>query len=121
LRAESAVFLPEENIAELEEVEVVSEKGSGEGREFEVRCDRGELNVETSDFLAEGNVRGMTSEGQLYQAPWVRYEHAQSLLYTDAPVTMQDDAGRFRGDGFRYFVKERRFRLLGNVRMEQVQ
>jgi len=121
LRAERAVFLPAKNVVELEDVEVVSEDTAGNDSAFEVRCDRGELNVETSDFLAEGNVRGTTGEGQLYTAPWVRYEHEKALLFTDAPVRMQDNAGRFRGDGFRYFVKQRRFRLLGNVSLEQFQ
>lgn len=121
LRAERAVFLPEKNVAELEDVVVVSEEAAGSRREFEMRCDRGELNVETSNFLAQGNVRGTMGEGQLYWAPWVRYDHEQALLYTDAPVTMQDNTGRFRGDGFRYFVKQQRFRLLGNVSLEQLQ
>lgn len=121
LRAERAVFLPANNVAELEDVEVLSGTGAENAREFEVRCDRGELNVDTSDFLAEGNVRGTTAEGQVYRAPWVRYEHEQALLYTDAPVTMQDATGLFRGDGFRYFVKQHRFRLIGNVSLEQVQ
>jgi hypothetical protein len=32
---------------------------------------------------------------------------------------MQDETGTFRGDGFRYDVDERRFRLLGNVSVVQ--
>ena len=36
-------------------------------RSFDVRCDRGELDVETNDFLAEGDVHGTTGEGQRYQ------------------------------------------------------
>jgi LPS export ABC transporter protein LptC len=118
LRAERAIFKPETNLAELEQMEVTSTDGSDASdvqRSFDVRCDRGELNVETNDFLAEGDVRGSTGEGRRYQAPWVRYNHEQQLLYTDAPVSMQDETGSFRGDGFRYYVKERRFRLLGNV------
>ena len=122
LRAERAIFKPETNLAELEQMQVTSTEGSDAGdarRSFAVRCNRGELNVETSDFLAEGDVRGTTGDGRRYQAPWVRYNHEQQLLYTDAPVMMQDDAGSFRGDGFRYYVKERRFRLIGNVSLVQ--
>ncbi len=118
LRAERAIFKPETSHAELEQMEVISTDGSDASnarRSFEVRCDRGELNVETNDFLAEGGVRGSTGDGRRYRAPWVRYNHEQQLLYTDAPVEMQDDTGSFRGDGFRYYVKERRFQLLGNV------
>ena len=86
---------------------------------FGVRCDRGELNVETNDFLAEGDVQGTAGDSRQYQAAWVRYNHEQQLLYTDAPVRMQDETGDFRGDGFRYYVKERRFELLGNVTLVQ--
>ena len=35
------------------------------------------------------------------------------------PVVVIDETGSFRGDGFRYHVKERRFQILGNVRVEQ--
>jgi hypothetical protein len=41
------------------------------------------------------------------------------MLQTDAPVTVVDSGGTFRGDGFRYHIEERRFELLGNVVMEQ--
>ena len=78
------------------------------------------MNIETTDFSAEGDVQGETGDGQRYWAPWVRYDHDEGLLYTDAPVRLVDAAGTFRGDGFRYHVHERRFRLLENVRVEQL-
>jgi hypothetical protein len=49
----------------------------------------------------------------------VRYDHSRGLLYTDAPVAMEDDSGSFRGDGFRYDTRRRSFRLLGNVSVVQ--
>lgn len=118
LRASHAVFLPERNLAELEDVRATVDH-EDEGQSFVMTCERGELNVETNDFEARGNVRGVTGDGQRYAAPWVRYEHDSGLLYTDAPVTMVDDTGTFRGDGFRYFVREGRFKLLGNVSVVQ--
>ena len=114
LRARRAFFMPDTNIAKLEHVRVAATDDE-DRHSFEVSCGRGELNVETNDFLAEGDVRGTTGDGRRYTASWVRYDHEQGLLYTDAPVTMEDDTGAFRGDGFRYHVKQRRFRLLGNV------
>ena len=113
LEARRATLRPEANKAELFDATVTaSEKRS---RQFDVNCDRGELDLVSNDFLAEGNVHGSTAEGQRYAAPWVRYETASGLLYTDAPVVLQDGGGTLRGDGFRYHVNEHRFELLGNV------
>ena len=118
LRSRVAWLRPETNLAELRDVSaVVSEPERG--RSFAMTCDRVELDIETNDFLAEGLVRGETGDGQRYSAAWVRYQHQGGLLFTDAPVTMHDARGSFRGDGFRYHVHERRFELLGNVRVEQ--
>ena len=47
------------------------------------------------------------------------YSIPDDLLYTDAPVSVVSEIGHYRGDGFRYQVTERRFRLIGNVRVDQ--
>ena len=118
VRARHALLWPDSDVAKLEDVQaVVTDEDSG--RRFEMSCDRAELDVETNDIKAEGNVRGVTSDGRSYSAPWVRYEHEEGVLYSDAPVVMVDDTGTFRGDGFRFLVQEGRFRLLGNVRVVQ--
>jgi len=118
VRAAQGVFVPGTRLAHLQQVDVVA-AGGLDGQDFAVRCDRGELNVETNDFFAEGNVRGSIADGRSYTAPWVRYDHEKALLFTDAPVVMHDSTGTFRGDGFRYFVHKRHFRLLGNVSLVQ--
>lgn len=118
VHAERAFFHPDSGLADLEVVRAqVSDAEKGES--FQMQCDRAELNVETSDFTAIGNVKGLTGDGQRYSAPWVRYVHASSMLQSDAPVTLVDGGSTFRGDGFRYHIDERRFELLGNVVMEQ--
>jgi LPS export ABC transporter protein LptC len=114
VRARHALFWPDSDVAKLEDVQaVVTDEDSG--RRFEMSCDRAELDVETNDIKAEGDVQGVTSDGRRYSAPWVRYEHEAGVLYSDAPVVMVDDTGTFRGDGFRFLVQEGHFRLLGNV------
>jgi LPS export ABC transporter protein LptC len=118
LRSATASLRPEENIAELSDVSAELSDDDA-GRNVSMTCARVELDIETNDFLAEGDVRGETADGQEYATSWVRYEHEAGLLYTDAPVQMIDRRGSFRGDGFRYHVQERRFELLGNVRVEQ--
>lgn len=118
LRSRTAYFDPQARTARLEGVEAEVSEGEG-GRSFSISCQRAEFDLESQDFVAEGEVEGITGDGQRYSAPWVRYRHEEGVLFTDAPVVMSDDTGRFRGDGFRYEVAERRFRLIGNVRVEQ--
>jgi LPS export ABC transporter protein LptC len=118
LRSKTAWLRPETQFAELKDVSaIVTEEEAG--RSFTMTCARVELDIEHNDFLAEGDVHGETADGQRYSAPWVRYAHEAGLLFTDAPVEMHDRRGSFRGDGFRYHVHDRRFELLGNVRVEQ--
>ena len=121
LKSRTAWLRPETQRAELEDVSATVTEDESGGRSFSMTCERVELDIEHNDFLADGDVRGETADGQRYSAPWVRYVHEDGLLYTDAPVEMTDSRGSFRGDGFRYHVKDRRFKLLGNVRVEQVQ
>lgn len=118
LRSRTAMFRPDDRVAELEGVSAEVSGGDGD-RSFSMTCQRAEFNLDTQNFLAEGEVEGSTGDGRRYFAPWVRYEHEAGVLFTDAPVRMTDETGSFRGDGFRYHVKERRFQLLGNVRVEQ--
>jgi LPS export ABC transporter protein LptC len=119
LRSRTARLQPEAQKAELDEVSATVTEDEAGKHSFTMNCARVELDIAKSDFRAEGDVRGETADGQRYSAPWVKYVHEQGLLYTDAPVEMTDAHGSFRGNGFRYHVHERRFELLGNVRVEQ--
>lgn len=118
VRADNALFHPDTGMADLETVHAtVSDHDEGES--FQMKCDNAELDVKTNDFTATGNVEGVTGDGQTYAAPWVRYDHENAMLFTDAPVVVTDAQGRFRGKGFRYYVDERRFELLGDVSVDQ--
>ena len=118
LHSEFAVFHPADGLAELTQVDA-EVSVLDEGLSFTMECEEAELDVESNDFVARGDVNGVTANGQRYRAPWVAYDHAEGVLSTDAPVEMDDGSGSFRGDGFRYHIREKRFRLLGNVRVEQ--
>jgi LPS export ABC transporter protein LptC len=120
VHSEAATFHPDRDIAHLVDVRAVV-TDDDEGDSFKMTCDRAELNIETNDFRAEGRVRGTTADGEHYSASWVEYNHEAGLLETAAPVVMIDRTGTFRGDGFRYFIHERKFHLLGNVFVEQNQ
>ena len=118
LRAERARFYPDREVADLEQVEVEVAPGTDRVG-FEMRCDEGQLNVSTQGFLAEGNVKGTIQGGRKFEALWVAYDEKRGLLYTDDPVLIVDEDGRYRGGGFRYFVNENRFRLQGGATVVQ--
>jgi len=118
LKSRFAKFYPSRDVADLSDVRAVF-TDDADGENFVMTCERVELDVETNDFRAEGEVRGSTSSGQHYSAPWVEYDHESGLLRTDAPVVMVDATGTFRGTGFEYRVDDRSFKLLGNVSVVQ--
>ncbi len=118
LRAERAQLYPDHDVADLEVVSV--EVAPGDGRVgFEMRCDRGRLNLSSQDFVAEGHVVGTIEGGRQFEAQWVAYNEADGLLYTDEPVLITDRNGRYHGGGFRYFVQQHRFRLMGGASIVQ--
>lgn len=118
LRAETAQFYPEREVAELDRVEV--EVAPGDGRlGFRMRCDEGQLNLATQAFIAEGHVVGTIEGDRQFEALWVAYDESEGVLYTDDPVLIVDEDGRYRGGGFRYFVNESRFRLMGGATVVQ--
>ncbi|MBW2273612.1 MAG: hypothetical protein JRG96_10095 [Deltaproteobacteria bacterium] len=118
VRAETARFDTGEELAFLYTVHATVAASEGQFG-FEVHCDSSELDLSSNDFIARGNVRGRTDGGRRFVADWVRYDHAEGLLFTDAPVLITDSAGSYRGGGFQYQVRERRFRLMGGASVVQ--
>lgn len=114
LRAARARFYPERQVADLEDIQVAVAPGS-DRTGFEMRCERGRLNLATQSFVAEGRVAGTIEGGRRFEARWVAYDDEKRILYTDEPVVIVDRGGSYRGGGFRYFVDEQRFRLEGGA------
>ena len=118
LRAERADFYPEREVADLDVVDV--EVTPGDDRiGFRMRCDEGLLNLATQAFIAVGHVVGTIEDDRQFEALWVAYDEVEGVLYTDDPVLIVDEDGRYRGGGFRYFVNESRFRLQGGATVVQ--
>ena len=118
LRAERADFYPEREVADLDVVDV--EVTPGDDRVgFRMRCDEGLLNLANQAFVAQGHVVGTIEGNRQFEALWVAYDEVEGVLYTDDPVLIVDEDGRYRGGGFRYFVNESRFRLQGGATVVQ--
>lgn len=119
LESDSARFDTVRQVAFLQDVSARVAPGE-EHEGFAMTCDRGVLDLATNDFRFRGHVLGRTDDGRRFAARWVRYKHDEALLYTDESVLITEASGTsYRGGGFRYYVKERRFRLLGGATLVQ--
>lgn len=118
LGAERARIEARERVAHLENVEakVASDR---ETPGLDLKCDRGSFDLESGDFDAEGNVRGVTGDGRRFRTTRLHYSHAQALITTNSPVVIEDETGTYRGGGFRYHVRENRFQLLRGATVVQ--
>ncbi len=111
LRAEQARFEKGEKLAHLQVVHLLLAP-EREMPGLDMTADRGTVHIETSNFDAEGNVRGTTGDGRRFRTQRLRYDHAKGLVSTSSPVDIDDDAGSYRGmAGFRFYVRENRFQL----------
>jgi hypothetical protein len=86
---------------------------------IELVCERGQLDLATGEFLADGGVAARTAGGRLLRTEQLRYVHARGLISGRAPVALSDDSGDYRGGGFEYWVRSDRFRLTGGARIVQ--
>ena len=119
VRADEARFRPSADVADLTTVQARISTGGAAGSRIEIECDEGTLNLKSNSFWARGNVTGRTNDGREFSSPWARYDHEDGLQFTDAPVVMSESGTRIRGGGFRYYVHEQRFRLLGGAEVVQ--
>ena len=108
--AERARVETAENVVHLEDVHLQLASGRRIPG-LDMRCERGTVDIETSDFDALGNVRGTTGDGRRFRTERLHYSNGPGLVSTDSPVVIQDETGTYRGGGFRYYVRENRFRL----------
>jgi LPS export ABC transporter protein LptC len=96
--------------ADLEQVHAQWAGDDGE-LSLELRCEQGQFDLTTNDLVAVGDVRGRFSDGREFRGPWLRYDRARGIAFTDAPVTIFDQGRTLHGGGLRYHVRDRRLRL----------
>ena len=79
------------------------------------RCRRGRVRLESGDFRLEGGLQGEFSDGRVLGVAWVAYDDQRGLLYSNAPITIEEPGAHYRAGGFRYRIEKGELRLLGGV------
>jgi LPS export ABC transporter protein LptC len=118
VEADSAVIDDSTNKAHLETVEAAWTGSDGEAS-LALTCERGELDLETNDLIATGNVRGLLADGRRFTGPSLRYDRGRGVAYTDAPVEIIEEGRVLSGGGFEYRIRDRRLRLTAGARVEE--
>ena len=119
VEARNMLVPPGAQTASLEGVSLLINDPESGKRAFELTCDQGDLEFETSNFRAEGNVEGRTADGRLIFTPWLLYDSDRDIISTDAPVRIVDGRHRLEGRGFVYHMKDSRFVLKGGASIVQ--
>ncbi len=114
VEATSAEVKPSEDLAQLHEVRarMGSKAPDGvPGGGMEMLCDRGSFDLETRDFVATGNVRGVTSDGRRFKTEKLRYRARDGLVWSESAVVLRDGGALLEGTGFEYRVRQDRFKM----------
>lgn len=119
VQADVAVIDETANKAQLERVD--AEWADDEGApSLRIQCERGELDLETNDLLASGDVHGQLADGRQFVGPWLRYDRTRGVAFTSAPVEIREGRDRvLRGGGLEYHVRDRRLRLTSGAKVEE--
>lgn len=119
LRAEKAHMPPGAEVAHLQGVRVVMHNPGGSRNSFEMTCQRGDLQLKSADFHAEGDVEGRMADGRRIFTPSLDYDSKSGIVTSDAPVRIREGGNTMRGRGFRYNVKDGHFVLRGGASIVQ--
>lgn len=88
-----------------------------DGREMHLFSNRGELDTETRDMTAEGDIRGRSSDGLEFFTSTLRYDYAKREVSTKAPVKIVASGFETEGVGMVLDVDKETVRLLNSVRL----
>ena len=120
VRVEAAAGVIEDAIGRATLETVHAEWSAADGKpSLEITCERGELDLDSNDLLASGDVHGTLADGRRFVGPWLRYDRARGVAFTDAPVQILEGPRVLRGGGFESHVPARRLRLTAGAKVEE--
>lgn len=117
-----AVLYPDTNRVELDGGVRARLEGQEGSESLNLTCERGEYDLNSNDFFAEGNVEGEFADGRTFRGPWMRYRADEGLAFSDAPVEITDGLQTLVGQkGLRYWVRDERLKLRGGASVRERQ
>ena len=115
VESKTARLLKEKDRAFFENVHITFYRK--DGREMHLYSNNGELNTDTRNMRAEGDIRGRSSDGLEFFTSRLRYDYKKREISTDDSVKIIASGFETEGVGMVLDVEKETFRLLDQVRL----
>lgn len=114
VRADTAEYIKKQNLAIFDQVHI--KLTTKEGRVFVMTGDRGEMDTKSKALKIEGNVVILSDANDRFTTEYLQYEDSGKRIFTDAPVTMENDRMNIRGIGLQVYISRGELTLSSAVR-----
>lgn len=118
IKAKSAQYFKDKNLALLTEVEAVF--FAKDGRQFSVRGDSARFNTDTKEVQIEGNIVAKSSDGYELRTNSVKYSQDSHRISTSDEVAISSSTLALSGKGMVIDLDGEKFYLSGGVQARQV-
>lgn len=117
IKAKSAQYFKDKNLAILTEVEAIFfAKG---GQRFAIRGDSARLNTESKEVQIEGNIVAKSSDGYELRTNSIKYNQENRRISTADEVAISSPSFKLSGKGMTIDLDGEKFYLSGGVQAQQ--
>ncbi|MDT8317201.1 MAG: LPS export ABC transporter periplasmic protein LptC [bacterium] len=113
VKAESASYFKDDNMADLERPEMVF--FGADGKETKIEGRHGIIDTSTNDLLIEGDVVARSPEGHDFKSESLRYVSGPKLVTTDDPISIRGRNFIIRGSGMRLDIENETYYINKDV------
>jgi LPS export ABC transporter protein LptC len=114
VKAKTAQYQKKINLALFNQVQI--KWTSQDGRVFVMTGDEGRMQTDTKDVEMKGHVVVTSDAGDRFSTDYLRYSDTQKIIYTDAPVVMENRHMRIQGIGLSILMTKGELLLSSDVR-----
>ena len=113
IRADSARYMRNENVAVLEHVTVKMTRS--DGAIYHLKGDEGQFHTDSKDMIISGNVQIFSENGDHVTTDYITYSDTEKKVSTRNVVTMKNNYITLRGVGLSILLKRNHLALLSKV------
>lgn len=114
VRAEVAEYNKKQNLAIFDQVHI--KLTTKEGKVFIMTGDKGEMDTKTKAMKMEGNVVVLSDANDRFMTDYLQYEDSDKKIFTDAPVTIENERMKIQGVGLQVHINRGELTLSSSVR-----